>query len=92
MKQSRLILTVLAFGYAFLYIPLFSVIFYSFNDSKLATVWGGFSTRWYGELFRNEQILDAAVLSLQVAATSATLGAASASSASKACAAWSALT
>jgi putrescine transport system permease protein len=73
MKQSRLVLSVLAFGYAFLYIPLFSVVFYSFNDSKLATVWGGFSTRWYGELFRNEQILDAAVLSLQVAATSATL-------------------
>ena len=73
MKQSRLILTVLAFGYAFLYVPLFSVIFYSFNDSKLATVWGGFSTRWYGELFRNEQILDAALLSLQVAATTATL-------------------
>ena len=65
MKQSRLILTVLAFGYAFLYIPLVSVVFYSFNDSKLATVWGGFSTRWYGELFRNEQILDAALLSLQ---------------------------
>lgn len=73
MKQSRLILTVLAFGYAFLYIPLVSVVFYSFNDSKLATVWGGFSTRWYGELFRNEQILDAALLSLQVAAASATL-------------------
>lgn len=73
MKQSRLILTVLAFGYAFLYVPLLSVIFYSFNDSKLATVWGGFSTRWYGELFRNEQILDAALLSLQVAATTATL-------------------
>ncbi len=73
MKQSRFILSVLAFGYAFLYIPLFSVVFYSFNDSRLATVWGGFSTRWYGELFRNEQILEAALLSLQVAATSATL-------------------
>ena len=73
MKQSRLVLSVLAFGYAFLYVPLFSVVFYSFNDSKLATVWGGFSTRWYGELFRNEQVLDAAVLSLQVAATTATL-------------------
>jgi putrescine transport system permease protein len=73
MKQSRLILTILAFGYAFLYIPLVSVIVYSFNDSNLATVWGGFSTRWYGELFRNEQILEAALLSLQVAATSATL-------------------
>ena len=71
-RQSRFILSVLAFGYAFLYIPLVSVVFYSFNDSKLATVWGGFSTRWYGELFRNEQILDATVLSLKIAATSAT--------------------
>jgi len=71
-RQSRFVLSVLAFGYAFLYIPLFSVIFYSFNDSKLATVWGGFSTRWYGELFKNEQILDATFLSLRIAATSAT--------------------
>ena len=73
MKQSRLIISVLAFGYAFLYIPLVSVVVYSFNDSSLATVWGGFSTRWYGELFRNDQILDAALLSLQVAASTATL-------------------
>ena len=73
MKQSRLIISVLVFGYAFLYIPLASVIFYSFNDSNLATVWGGFSTRWYAELFRNDQILDALFLSLRVAATSATL-------------------
>ncbi len=72
-RRSRFILTALAFGYAFLYIPLVSVIVYSFNDSKLATVWGGFSTRWYGELFRNEQILDATLLSLNIAATSATL-------------------
>jgi len=72
-RQSRFVLSVLAFGYAFLYIPLVSVIAYSFNDSTLATVWGGFSTRWYGELLRNEQILDAAMLSLRVAATSATL-------------------
>jgi putrescine transport system permease protein len=72
MKQSRLILSILVFGYAFLYIPLVSVIFYSFNDSRLATVWGGFSTRWYGELFRNDQILDAMFLSLRIAATSAT--------------------
>ena len=71
-RQSRLIISILAFGYAFLYIPLVSVIVYSFNDSKLATVWGGFSTRWYGELFRNEQILDAVFLSLRVAATAAT--------------------
>jgi putrescine transport system permease protein len=56
-KASRFVLSVLAFGYAFLYIPLASVIFYSFNDSRLATVWGGFSTRWYGELFRNDALV-----------------------------------
>ena len=72
-KQSRFVFSVLVFGYAFLYIPLASVIVYSFNDSKLATVWGGFSTRWYVELFKNEQILDAAFLSLRIATTSATL-------------------
>ena len=72
-RQSRFVLTVLAFGYAFLYIPLFSVVFYSFNDSNLATIWGGFSTRWYGELFRNDQVLDATFLSLRIAAISATL-------------------
>ncbi|NNC76320.1 MAG: putrescine ABC transporter permease PotI, partial [Woeseiaceae bacterium] len=63
----------LAFGYAFLYVPLILVIVYSFNDSRIATVWGGFSLRWYGELFRNEQVLDAAALSLQIAFVSATL-------------------
>ena len=72
-RQSRFVISVLAFGYAFLYIPLMSVIFYSFNDSRLATVWGGFSTRWYGELLRNEQILDATFLSFRIAATSASL-------------------
>ncbi len=71
-RRSRFLLSVLTFGYAFLYIPLFSVMVYSFNDSRLATVWGGFSTRWYGELFKNEQILDAALLSLRIAVTAAT--------------------
>ena len=74
MKQrSRFILSVLAFGYAFLYVPLVSVIVYSFNDSRLATVWGGFSTRWYGQLLRNDQVLDSALLSLRIALTVATL-------------------
>lgn len=74
MKQhSRFILSTLAFGYAFLYVPLVLVVVYSFNDSRIATIWGGFSTRWYGELLRNEQILDAAFLSLRIAFTSATL-------------------
>ena len=70
--RSRFILSVLAFGYAFLYIPLLFVIIYSFNDSRIATIWGGFSTRWYGELMRNDQVLDAALLSLRIALTSAT--------------------
>jgi putrescine transport system permease protein len=72
-RQSRFTVSVLAFGYAFLYIPLVLVVVYSFNDSRIATVWGGFSTRWYGELLRNEQILDAAFLSLRIALVSATI-------------------
>ncbi len=72
-RRSVALLSVLAFGYAFLYIPLLSVIVYSFNDSRLATVWGGFSTRWYAELLKNDEVLDAAWLSLQVASISATL-------------------
>lgn len=72
-KRSRFILSMLAFGYAFLYIPLILVIAYSFNDSRIATVWGGFSVRWYGELLKNQQVLDAALLSLQIAVTSATV-------------------
>lgn len=72
-SSSRFILSVLSFGYAFLYIPLLSVVFYSFNASSLATVWGGFSTRWYGELLRNEQVLDALFLSIKIAVTSATM-------------------
>lgn len=71
-RNSRFITSMLAFGYAFLYIPLVLVVVYSFNDSRIATVWGGFSTRWYGELLRNEQVLDAAFLSLRIAFTSAT--------------------
>lgn len=72
-KRSTFTLSALAFGYAFLYIPLISVIVYSFNDSRLATVWGGFSTRWYGALLRNEQVLQAAFLSLRIAVVTATL-------------------
>ncbi len=72
-SQSRFLLSTLAFGYAFLYVPLALVIVYSFNDSAIATVWGGFSVRWYGELLRNDQVLDALFLSLRIAFTSATL-------------------
>ena len=63
----------LVVGFAFLYVPIVSLIVFSFNKSRLVTVWGGFSTKWYGELLGNQQILDAAWLSLKVAALSATL-------------------
>lgn len=65
-------ITVLVFGFAFLYVPILSLIVYSFNKSRLVTVWGGFSTEWYGKLFENQQILDAAWLSLKVASINAT--------------------
>ena len=74
MKRSPTFLySVLCFGYAFLYLPILVLMVYSFNDSRLATVWGGFSTRWYSALLQNDQILDAALLSLQIAVVSATL-------------------
>jgi putrescine transport system permease protein len=75
MKRSTLPLTVLAFGYAFLYLPIAVLIVYSFNDNRLVTVWSHASTRWYGELFRNAQIGEALWLSLRVAAVSATASA-----------------
>lgn len=65
-------LSALVFGFAFLYIPILSLIVYSFNKSRLVTVWAGFSTQWYGRLFENQQILDAAWLSLKIAAMNAT--------------------
>jgi putrescine transport system permease protein len=71
-RRPFLLFTLLAFGYAFLYIPIISLIVYSFNSSRLVTVWGGFSTRWYGELLNNDQILSAAWLSLRIATMNAT--------------------
>lgn len=66
-------LRILAFlGFAFLYAPIIGLVVYSFNESKLVTVWGGFSTKWYGELLRDPQILGAAWISLKIAFLSAT--------------------
>jgi putrescine transport system permease protein len=74
MKRSpTFLITVLCFGFAFLYVPILSMIVFSFNKSRLATVWGGFSVQWYGKLFANEQILNAALLSLKIALVSATI-------------------
>jgi putrescine transport system permease protein len=60
-------------GFAFLYLPIVLLVVYSFNASRLVTVWAGFSTKWYGELFRNESILDAAWVTVRVAFISATV-------------------
>ncbi|MBN2885866.1 MAG: ABC transporter permease subunit [Chromatiaceae bacterium] len=65
--------TLLAFGYAFLYVPILLLILYSFNESRLVTVWSGFSLKWYGELLHNRQLLDAAWLSVRIAAVNATV-------------------
>ncbi|HJS22202.1 MAG TPA: ABC transporter permease subunit [Steroidobacteraceae bacterium] len=71
-RRSFFVLTALAFGFAFLYVPILSMVLFSFNESKLVTVWAGFSTKWYVSLFSNDQMLDAARLSLQIASINAT--------------------
>ncbi|RWI16744.1 ABC transporter permease subunit [Mesorhizobium sp.] len=74
MRQSHCFLKSCLFaGFAFFYIPIFSLIFFSFNKSRLASVWGGFSTEWYWKLFANRQVIDAAILSVEIALTSATV-------------------
>lgn len=70
-KRSVFLLSVLCFGFAFLYVPILIMMAYSFNSSRLVTVWGGFSTEWYGKLLENDQVIDAALLSLQIAVVSA---------------------
>jgi putrescine transport system permease protein len=62
----------LALGLAFLYLPIVILVIYSFNASRLVTVWAGWSTRWYGELLHDEAMLNAAWVSLRVAFLSAT--------------------
>jgi putrescine transport system permease protein len=58
---------ILGLGFAFLYVPVVILMAYSFNESRLATVWSGFSLKWYGALFRDTQMLDAAWISIKVA-------------------------
>ena len=66
-------ITALALGMAFLYLPIVILVIYSFNASRLVTVWGGWSLRWYYEFFNDRAMLDAAWMSLRVAAASATI-------------------
>ncbi|MCB1435365.1 MAG: putrescine ABC transporter permease PotI, partial [Alphaproteobacteria bacterium] len=71
-RRPIFLISCLCFGFAFLYIPILSMIVFSFNRSRLATVWGGFSTQWYGKLLHNDQVMRAAILSLEIALLSAT--------------------
>jgi putrescine transport system permease protein len=75
MKQgpSWFNMTSVALGFAFLYLPIVILVVYSFNDSKLVTVWGGWSVRWYAALFHDQPFMDAAWITLRVGAVSATI-------------------
>jgi putrescine transport system permease protein len=68
---SRVHVAALSFGLAFLYLPILLLALYSFNASRLVTVWGGFSTQWYGAAFRNGPLMDSAWLSLRLGLLSA---------------------
>lgn len=72
-NRSLFLLSALVFGFAFLYIPILSMIVFSFNESRLVTVWGGFSLKWYAELLSNRGMLEAAWLSLRIALVTATV-------------------
>jgi len=71
-RRPIFLITMLCFGFAFFYVPIFSMMVYSFNASRLVTVWGGFSFRWYESLFSNRQIISAFLLSFEIALFSAT--------------------
>ena len=72
-RFSAFNLTTLVLGFTFLYVPIIILVVFSFNESKLVTVWGGFSTKWYGELMNNQSIKDAAWVTLKVAFVSSTI-------------------
>ena len=71
-RRPIFLISVMCFGFAFFYIPILSMMVYSFNASRLATVWGGFSTKWYISLLSNKQVIAALILSLKIAVLSAT--------------------
>lgn len=66
-------MTSLVIGFSFLYLPILLLVIYSFNESRLVTVWGGFSTKWYAEIWQNEGLLNAAWVTLRVGILSATI-------------------
>ncbi|MBS0240210.1 MAG: ABC transporter permease subunit [Proteobacteria bacterium] len=66
-------LTSITFGFAFLYIPILLLVIFSFNESKLVTVWAGWSTKWYSALLENQALKDAAWVTIRVGLMSATV-------------------
>ena len=66
-------ITSIVLGFAFLYLPILLLVIFSFNESRLVTVWAGFSTKWYVELFNNQGLMDAAWVTARVAFVSATI-------------------
>src|SRR3954449_7624095 len=72
-RITRFNITSLVLGLAFLYLPIVILVIYSFNASRLVTVWGGWSLRWYSEFFNDRAMLEAAWTSFRVAALSATI-------------------
>jgi putrescine transport system permease protein len=70
---SRFNIVSLVVGFSFLYLPILLLVIYSFNESRLVTVWAGFSTKWYVALFNNQGLLDAAWVTARVAVVSATV-------------------
>ena len=73
MSRAAVLFSALAFGYAFLYLPILLLVLYSFNDSANVAIWGGWTLRWYGALLGNDSLLGAFWVSLRVAVVSATL-------------------
>jgi putrescine transport system permease protein len=72
-RLSRFNIASLALGLAFLYLPILILVIYSFNASRLVTVWGGWSLRWYCEFFSDRAMIEASWMSLRVAVSSATI-------------------
>ncbi|MDM9618940.1 spermidine/putrescine ABC transporter permease [Rhizobium sp. AC44/96] len=72
LKWTRFNIVSITLGFAFLYLPIVLLVIFSFNESKLVTVWGGFSTRWYASLLQNQALLDAAWVTIRVGLLSAT--------------------
>lgn len=66
-------LVILVLGFAFLYAPMLILVIYSFNSSKLVTVWAGWSTQWYTALFHDSAMISAVSMSLTIATAAASM-------------------